>query len=52
MSDWLILTVIDNNEPVALTVGLNLEGDTWRAVTLGVDQSQDRYVLLKVDGGG
>jgi hypothetical protein len=41
---------VDNNQPIALTVGRNLTWDNWHAVTLIADQAKDRYVSLEVDG--
>jgi hypothetical protein len=41
---------VDNNEPIALTVGQNLSWNAWHAVTLVVDHARDRYVSLEVDG--
>ncbi len=41
---------VDNNVPVALTVGQGLAWETWHHVKLVIDQRADCYVSLTVNG--
>jgi hypothetical protein len=43
-------SVDENNVPIPLTVGQNLEWDAWHSLSLTIDHFADRYVSLTVDG--
>lgn len=41
---------VNNNDPIPLSVGQHLAFDTWHSVSVTLDQIQDRYVSITVDG--
>jgi hypothetical protein len=42
----------DNNDVIPLTVGQGLAWDGWHSLTLVINQAEDTYVSLMVDGQG
>lgn len=41
---------VDNNEVIPLTVGQRLTWDAWHSVTVALDQVNDSYLFVTVDG--
>ena len=41
---------VDNNVPIPLTVGQALAFDTWHRASVSINQAQDRYIAVTVDG--
>lgn len=41
---------VNNNDPIPLSVGQHLSFDAWHSVSVTLNQIQDRYVSITVDG--